>query len=132
MAGGGGGGGWGRWHFPISSRFYKSLYFCSTKSIDSLISKPHKSFQNKNNRKATYSFAPRPLIFKLQQQVWKSNDICVSWSSPKTYPETHSQDWDNFWRLKALWKRWKMLFISAQKLFSFSRYLSFCLDFLVV
>ena len=28
-------------------------------------------------------------------------------------------------------KRWKMLFISPQKLFLFSRYLSFCLDFLV-
>ena len=27
------------------------------------------SFQNKNNRKATHSFAPRNLIFKLQQEV---------------------------------------------------------------
>ena len=35
-------------------------------------------------RKATHSFAPRPLIFKLQQEVLKFNDICVSWSSPKT------------------------------------------------
>ena len=24
-----------------------------------------------------------PLIFKLQQEVRKFNDICVSWSSPK-------------------------------------------------
>ena len=40
--------------------------------------------QNYNNRKATHSFAPRPLIFKLQQEVLKFNDICVSWSSPKT------------------------------------------------
>ena len=29
-------------------------------------------------------------------------------------------------------KGWKMLFISPQKLFSFSRYLSFCLDFFVM
>ena len=40
-----------------------------------------------------------------------------------------SQVWYNFWQLKALLKWWKMLFISPQKLFSFSRYLSFCLDF---
>ena len=31
----------------------------------------------------------------------------------------HSKLWDNFWRLKALLKRWKMLFILASKLFSF-------------
>ena len=29
-------------------------------------------------------------------------------------------------------KRWKMLFISPRKLFPFSRYLNFCLDFLVM
>ena len=46
--------------------------------------------------------------------------------------KAHSHVWDNFWQLKALWKWWKMLFISPQKLFSFSRYLSFCLDFLVM
>ena len=34
--------------------------------------------------KATYSYAPRPLIFKLQQEVLKFNDICLSWSSAKT------------------------------------------------
>ena len=52
--------------------------------MDSLTLKRHNSFQNYNNRKATHSFAPRPLIFKLQQEVLKFNDICVSWSSPKT------------------------------------------------
>ena len=41
---------------------------------------------NKNISKATNSFALRPLIFKLQQEVWKFNDICVSWSTSKTYP----------------------------------------------
>ena len=30
------------------------------------------------------TFAARPLIFRLQQEVLKFNDICVSWSSPKT------------------------------------------------
>ena len=40
--------------------------------------KRHNSFQNKNHRKATHSFAPSSLIFKLQQEVLKFNDICVS------------------------------------------------------
>ena len=52
--------------------------------MDPLILKRHNSFQNENNRKATHSFAPKPLIFKLQQEILKFNDICVSWSSPKT------------------------------------------------
>ena len=34
------------------------------------------SFQNEYNRKDTHSFVPRPLIFKLQQDVLKLNDIC--------------------------------------------------------
>ena len=42
------------------------------------------SFQNSNNRTATHSFAPRPLIFKLQKEVLKFDDIYVSWSSSKT------------------------------------------------
>ena len=52
--------------------------------MDSSTLKHHNSFQNKNNRKATHSFAPRPLIFNLQQEVLKFNDICISWSSAKT------------------------------------------------
>ena len=31
-----------------------------------------------------HSFAPSPLIFQLQQEVLKFNNICVSWRSPKT------------------------------------------------
>ena len=46
--------------------------------------KCHNSFQNENNKKATHIFAPRSLISKLQQEVLKFNDICVSWSFPKT------------------------------------------------
>ena len=48
------------------------------------LKKRHNSFQNENNRKATHNFAPGPLIFKLQREVLKINNICVSWSSPKT------------------------------------------------
>ena len=37
--------------------------------MDSLTLKRHNSFQNKNDRKVTHSFAPRPLIFKFQLQL---------------------------------------------------------------
>ena len=57
------------------------LYFVQQK-VKTL--RRYNCFQNKNNRKTTYSFAPRPLIFKLQQEVSKFIDIYVSWSSPKT------------------------------------------------
>ena len=43
--------------------------------MDSLTLKRHNSFQNENNRKATQSFTPRPLIFKLQQEIFKLSDI---------------------------------------------------------
>ena len=51
--------------------------------MDSLTLKRHNSIQNENNRKVIHSFAPRPLIFKLQREVLKFNDIFVSWNSPK-------------------------------------------------
>ena len=62
---------------------------------ESLTLKRHNSFQNENNRKVTHSFAPRPLIFKLQQEVLKFNDICVSWSSPKTGLEINFLNLEN-------------------------------------
>ena len=40
-------------------------------------------------RKATYSFGPRLLIFKLQEAVGKFNDICMTRSSSKTDLETN-------------------------------------------
>ena len=46
--------------------------------MDSLTLERHNSFQNKSNRKGTHTFAPRILIFKLQQEVLKLNDFCVS------------------------------------------------------
>ena len=57
----------------------------STKSTDSLTLKRNNSFQNKNNRKGTHSFAPRPLIFKLQQEVWKIQDL-LKLELPKNWP----------------------------------------------
>ena len=47
----------------------------------------------------------------------------------------HSQVWEKMkrWKMKnKKMTRWKILFISPQKLFSLSRCLSFCLDFLVI
>ena len=73
------------WGFLFS---IPSLYFYSTKNMDSLTLNCHNSFQNEKNRKATHSFAPRPMIFKLQKEVWKFSDICLSWSSLKTDLET--------------------------------------------
>ena len=52
--------------------------------MDSLTLKRHDSFQNQNNRKATQTFASRPLIFKLQQNFLKLNNVCMIWISPIT------------------------------------------------
>ena len=60
--------------FPvsISFHFYESLYFCSTKCMDSLTLKHHNSFQNQNNGKATTpSFVPTPLIFYVATRSFK-------------------------------------------------------------
>ena len=46
--------------------------------MDSLTLKRHNSFRNEINRKATLISAPRPLNFKLQQEVLKFNDTFVS------------------------------------------------------
>ena len=57
--------------------------------MDFFTLKRHNSFQNESNRKATHRFTSRPLIFKLQHEVLKFNDICVSRSSQKTDIETN-------------------------------------------
>ena len=43
---------------------------------------------------STHSFAPRPLIFKMQQEVLKFN-VCMSWSSQKTDLETNFLNLEN-------------------------------------
>ena len=68
------------------------------------------------------------LIYKEDLGEWKNNLNLLR----VLYVKAHSQVWDNFWQLKALVERWKILFISPQKFFSFSRHLVFCLDFLVM
>ena len=68
---------------------FKSLCFCSTKNMDSLTLKRHNSRKNKNNRKAAHSFASRSLTFKLQEKVWKLNNICVNWSFKINFLKVH-------------------------------------------
>ena len=41
--------------------------------MDTFTLKRHNPFQNNNNRKTTHSFGLRPLIFKLEQEVWNFN-----------------------------------------------------------
>ena len=74
--------------FSILSPFYVTLYFCSTKSIDTLTLKCQISFQKKIIQKSQ-SFAARPLIVKFKQEVSEFNEICMSCSSPKTDLETN-------------------------------------------
>ena len=51
--------------------------------MNSFILKLHKSFQKENKIKVTRRFSPRLLIFKLQQEVLKLNDIRMRWGTPK-------------------------------------------------
>ena len=46
-------------------------------------------------KKPSHCFLPTPLIFKLQQEVLKFNEICVNWSLPKTDLETNFLNLEN-------------------------------------
>ena len=52
--------------------------------MEYLNAKRHNFFQTQSNAKATHTFARRPLIFKLQKEFLKFNDICMSCSSANT------------------------------------------------
>ena len=80
-------------YFRFPPFFKKSWFFCLTKSMDSL--KRLNFFQNKNDKKSTNSFASRLLIFKLQLEAWKFNNICVSWISAKTNLKTNFSNLGN-------------------------------------
>ena len=57
----------GIFHFQFNfASFLLKFKFLFNKKHGVLTLKRHNSFQNKNNRKPTYSFTPRPLAFKLQ------------------------------------------------------------------
>ena len=49
----------------------------------------HNFFQYYNNREATHTIAPKSLIFIVQQEIWKFNDICMSWNFLNTVQGTN-------------------------------------------
>ena len=57
----------GSFHFRFGFVFIKVYIFLQKKCMGTLSLKRHNPFENQNNRKT--SFATRPLIFKLQQEV---------------------------------------------------------------
>ena len=58
--------------------------------------KHHNSFQNQSNRKATHSFAPRRLIFKLKQEVLKFNELELHKNGPgDKYLNPGNQSFEN-------------------------------------
>ena len=83
----------GIFHFRFHCVFIKVYIFVQQKAQTLLNIKHRNSFQNKNNRKATCSFASKHLIYNLQQDVLKFNDIFVSWSSPKLTWRQNFQTW---------------------------------------
>ena len=86
----------GIFYFQFRLIFMKVYFFIQQNVwILSLTSKLHNSFQKENNRKAIHIFAPRTLIFKLQQEVLKFNGICVNWSSRKTDLVTNFLNFEN-------------------------------------
>ena len=69
----------GIFHFPFHFVFIKTYFFVNKMhGLENIIPLKIKIIEKPQ------SFAPRSLIFKLQQEVLKFNDFCVSWSSPKT------------------------------------------------
>ena len=80
------------WWAPTHPSFTFKMWFLYELKNKVGLSKNVYGKDNRNNRKATHSFAPRPQIFKLQQEVLKFNNICVSWSSPKSDLETNFLD----------------------------------------
>ena len=52
------------------------------------------SFKVKTTKKL-HTVAPKPLTFKFQHKVLKFNDICVSWSFPKTDLKTNFVNLEN-------------------------------------
>ena len=78
----------GIFHFRFRFALLK-LYFCSTKCMDSFTLDNIIPFKIKIIEKPPRVLLPVPLILKLQQEVLKFSDICVSWSSPKIDQVTH-------------------------------------------
>ena len=74
------------WDFRFRFVFVKVYIFVQQNSFTRQLK--NTLFPFKIKLIATHSFSTTPLNFSLQQGVLKLNDICVSWSSPKTDLET--------------------------------------------
>ena len=85
--------------FSMLLKFYYSVFI----KVYIFVQQTHELFDFKTSQllsilKDTHSFASRRLIFKLQQEVLKLNDICVSWSSPKmTWWQIFKSRKSKFW-----------------------------------
>ena len=89
----------GIFHFRICLVFFKVFIFVQGKAWTLWLQNVIISFKIKILEQHD-SFAPRSLIFKMQQNVWKFNNICVSWSSPKPNLEMNFsilERFEKFW-----------------------------------
>ena len=105
----------GIFHFQFRFVFIKLYIFIRQKAWTlSLTLKRHNSSQNKNERKTTQSFTLRPLIFKLQQEVWKFNDISWVLELPKNW------SWEKLFKLQKskFWQRHSI--VTFKKIFDIS------------
>ena len=73
-----------------------------------------------------YYLSPSLFLFCSVLEIAKTHRLPVIWSLTLTFQKKYFY----LFTMKYLQKWRKMLFISCEKLFSFSRYLWFCLDFL--
>ena len=86
----------GIFHFPFHFVFIKTYFFVNKMhGLENIIPFKIKIIEKPQR------FAPRSLIFKLQQEVLKFNDFCVSWSSPKTdlvknFLNSENRNFENF------------------------------------
>ena len=97
----------GVFHFDFVSCLLKFVFYST---LDSLTLKRHNSFQNKKNRKVTHSLAPRPLIFKLQQEVKKIQ-------YPRELPKNWAGDIFFKFRKSKFWERQFFSIVTFKKIF---------------
>ena len=100
----------GIFHFRFRHVFIKVYFFVQQKAWTLWLYNVIICFKIKIRKKSHIFFlpdlwSPRPMIFKLQQEVWKLNDVCVSWSSSKT-------DLDMNFLVHLKLKFWVRLFLS--------------------
>ena len=86
--------------YPCSNdkfRFLSSIVFNNAFSHKSRVQLCFKMkyVENETEKITTQFFSQASLIFKLQQEVIKVNDMCMPWSLPETDPETNFLNLEN-------------------------------------